>query len=201
MKQLPILITVIALVACGKSKDTASDKTEKPTEPAKKPVDEPKPEPKKEPEPTKDIAKAPDKAATVAIKLDELPTAWGREDAPDGTSKLEVVEGVNGSKFPVDNAVFSFTLGPVTGGNLPKDAAAYGEWHAGQTKTKVEKTEKLGDAVYYEFAAGHFAVVTTVNGTLVSCGGSLYRDKDYDQIPKVRAAVLAQAKKLCASMK
>ena len=34
----------------------------------------------------------------------------------------------------------------------------------------------------------------------VRCAGSLYRDKDYNKIPKVRDAALADAKKLCTSV-
>jgi hypothetical protein len=202
-----LAIALVAVLGC-KGKDEAAP-TPRPAEPAA-PAPAPAPAPAepaaKPAEPVAEPAKP--SAPTAAIKLAELPAGWDRTDEGD-TAKLEYVAATNETRFPVDNAMFTFTLGVVADAAAPKDAAAYGEWHAGQMKDKVLKTEKLGDATYFEFhgprdakeADRYFQVVTTAGGKLLHCGGSLYRDKDYNQIPKIRDAVIAQAKQLCASMK
>jgi len=146
-------------------------------------------------------------APTAAIKLDALPAGWDRADEADG-GKLETVVAVNQSKFPVDNAEFTFAFNPVVGDNLPTDPAKYGEWFALEMKTKVEKTEKIGDAHYFLFAGPRDAkdadklwhVVKKVGDKLWWCGGDAYRNADYNKIPKERDKVIGEAKKICASM-
>jgi len=198
-----LAIALVAVLGCK-----AKDEPAPPAKPAEPAVQAPKPT-----EPAAAPAAAP--AATPAAKpvatiaLAPLPSGWERTDQADGSAKLELVAATNETKFPADNAVFTFTLGVVTDPGAPKDAAAYGEWHAGEMKDKVLKTEKLGDATYFEFhgprdakeADRYFVVVASAGGKLLRCGGSLYRDKDYNQIPKIRDAAIAQAKQLCASMK
>jgi len=176
MKNFALALVLVASTGC-KGKDNATSAA-RPSEPAR-----------------------PTAPARGAIKLADLPDGWTRSDGPDGAAKLEYVAAVNETKFPVDNAVFSFDLGVVDDAAAPTDPAAYGEWQAGEMKDKVLKTEKLGDAVYFEFRGNHFQIVTTGGSKLLRCGGSLYRDKDYDQIPKIRDAALAQAKQLCATMR
>ena len=184
-----LVIALVATLGCkGKDEPAPPAKPAAPTAPA---------------EPTGQAPKATEATPTATqttIKLADLPSGWERTDEADGTVKLELVAAANQTKFPVDNAVFTFTLGVVTDPGAPRDAAAYGEWHAVQMKDKVLKTEKLGDATYFELP-GRFEVVTSSGGKLLHCGGSLYRDKDYNQIPKIRDAAIAQAKQLCASMK
>jgi hypothetical protein len=142
-------------------------------------------------------------APTAGIKFDNLPESWERTDDADG-GKLENMVAVNDSKFPVDNALFTFTFKPVTAAGAPTDAAKYGEWHALATKTKVDKTENIGDAHYYAFADPvdpSWVVIKKVGDKLWQCGGSLYQDADYNKIPKIRDEQLALAKKICASMR
>lgn len=141
---------------------------------------------------------------SAAVKLDELPAGWERSDEADG-GKLETVVAVNDSKFPVDNAMFTFTFGPVTGDGAPTDPTKYGAWQAAQTKAKLDKAEAMGDAQYVTFSGPEkgeksFRVVKKLGDQLWSCGGSLYQDADYNKIPKVRDEAVAAAKKLCASM-
>jgi len=148
---------------------------------------------------------------TAAIKFDELGAGWERTDEADG-GRLGYVAAVNDSKFPVDNAEFQFTFGPLDGfegDDLPTDPAKYGDWNALEMKTKVDKTEKIGDAHYFAFFGPrdatdedkYFQVVKKLGDKLWLCGGSLYKGADYNKIPKVRDEVLANAKKICASMK
>jgi hypothetical protein len=186
------MIALVAVVGCAKGKNK-----DKPVEQAR-PVETAPAEPPKPAEPAAKPVEPPPSPAKAAIKLGELPSGWERSDEADGSVKLEYVAAVNDSKFPVDNAVFTFTVDQLPAG-ASKDAAAYGDWLAGETKQKVIKTEKLSDGVYYEFESKDDKSFQLVKTSGVRCGGSLYRDADYNKIPKVRDAVLADAKKLCAS--
>jgi len=148
----------------------------------------------------------PPASVSAAVKFGYLPGDWTRTDDAGG-GKLEYVAAVNQSDFPVDNAVFTFGFLPVSGEALPTKPAEYGSWWALQTKTKVNKTEKLGDAYCFEFPDPNpasneptFTVAVNVRGQVWQCGGTLYRDKDHNKIAKVRDKVIAEAKKICASM-
>jgi hypothetical protein len=189
------MIALVAVVGCTKGK--TKDKAEPVEQP--KPVEATPAEPPKPAEPAaKPVEPPPAAPAKAAIKLGDLPSGWDRSDEADGSVKLEYVAAVNDSKFPVDNAVFTFTIDQLPAA-APKDAAAYGDWLAGETKQKVIKTEKLSDGVYYEFESKDDKSFQLVKTSGVRCAGSLYRDTDYNKIPKVRDAVLADAKKVCAS--
>jgi hypothetical protein len=144
--------------------------------------------------------------ASAAIKLDHVPDDWTRTDEADGGT-LEGYAAVNESKYPVDNAQFTFQFGPSPDG-APADPAKFGEWFALEMKTKIEKTENLGDATYYVFAGPKggdgdklWHVVKKLGDKLYQCGGPMYAAGDYKHIPKERAAMVATAKKICASMK
>jgi len=49
--------------------------------------------------------------------------------------------------------------------------------------------------------ADAFRFAIESGGKRLFCGGSLYKDKDYNQIPKIRDRSVAAAKQLCASVK
>jgi hypothetical protein len=143
---------------------------------------------------------------SAAIKLDNVPDDWNRTDEADGGT-LEGYAAVNQSKFPVDNAQFTFHFGPAPDG-APAEPAKFGEWFALELKTKAEKTEKLGDATYYLFTGPKggdgdkvWHVVKLLGDKLYQCGGPTYAAGDYKHIPKESAAMVATAKKICASMK
>ena len=212
MKRTGISI-VIALCAVGGCK---KKQTEKQAEPAPTTPTTPAPKPV-EPAPpvaagsgsaidSKDtIAGSQSKSPTAVLKLD-LPSSWDRIDNDDG-GRLETVIGVNDSKYPVDNAQFTFEYGPAAD-NAPTDPSKYGEWHSLEMKTKVDKTGKIGDATYYAFFGPrdakaddkYWSVVKKVGDKLWTCGGSLYKGGDMEKIPKERDKVIAEAKKICASM-
>ena len=188
-----VAVALCALVGCKKKQSDAPP--EKVTA-AAKPVADPAPAPPA-------AAPGSEKSPTAAVKLD-VPESWDRIDNDDG-GRLETYAAVNDSKFPVDNATFTFEYGPAAAG-APSDAAKFGEWHALEMKTKVEKTEAIGDATYFAFAGDakdgkYWLVVKKVGDKLWQCGGSTYQDADYNKIPKVRDEHLAIAKKICASMK
>jgi hypothetical protein len=122
--------------------------------------------------------------ASATIKLD-VPEGWDRMDEGDGGT-IELMVPTNETKFPVDNALFTFTFGPATGDGTPTE--------------KPVKTEKLGDATHYTFAKS-WLVVTKLGDKVWQCGGSDYKDADYNKIPKIRDEAVATAKKICASMK
>src|SRR5690349_714493 len=116
------MIALVAVVGCTKGKN--KDKPE-PVEQAK-PVETAPAEPPKPAEPAAKPVEPPPAPAKPAIKLGELPSGWERSDEADGSVKLEYVAAVNDSKFPVDNAVFTFTVDQLPA-DAPKDAAAYGD--------------------------------------------------------------------------
>lgn len=137
--------------------------------------------------------------SSTAIRFAESTEGWSRTDDAEG-GQLE---------HDADGAIFTVKFRPVeTDGEPAPEPAAYGSWYSLQFKTKVDKTEKLGDAVYFEFFGPRDAkpedktweVVKKVNGVLWTCGGSRYLEEGYDEIPQVREVALAEAKKICASM-
>lgn len=126
------------------------------------------------------------------------------EKLPDGWIatglQLDHVEAVNDSKFPADNAHYVFDYG-LDDPSMPKDPKEYlvvlekalgGE--------KITKDDKLKNGHYYE-TAHNFRYVIEAGDKRIHCGGSLYKDPDHDKIAKVRDAVVANAKKICASAK
>jgi hypothetical protein len=206
---ISLVTAVLAMSACKKKQNEPKAEPAAPTT-AAKPVADPAPAP---PAAAPDTTASADtiggsrsKSPTATLKLD-LPDSWDRIDNDDG-GRLETYSAVNDSKFPVDNAVFTFEYGPAAA-SAPSDAAKFGEWHALEMKTKVDKTEVIGDATYYAFAGArgakdgdkYWLVVKKVGDKLWQCGGSLYNDADYNKIPKERDEQLATAKKICASMK
>ena len=202
---ISLVTAVLAISGCKKKQSEPTVEPAAPTT-AAKPVADPAP-PAAAPTASADtIGGSRSKSPTAALKID-LPESWDRIDNDDG-GRLETYAAVNDSKFPVDNATFTFEYGPAAAG-APADAAKFGEWHALEMKTKVDKTEAIGDATYYAFAGlrgakdadKYWLVVKKVGDKLWQCGGSLYKDADYNKIPKERDQQLATAKKICASMK
>ena len=127
------------------------------------------------------------------IKFDKLPDGW---DA--GGGKLDTFEAVNDSKFPVDNAsfVFEYALEPKDMPTDPKEYAAVLD----KGGFKVTKNEKTANGHYYE-SEDAFRYVVVAGDKRINCGGSLYKSDDYNKIPKVRDAVVAEAKKICQTAK
>ena len=119
-------------------------------------------------------------AAGPEITFADVPEGW---EIGDGKGELAV--GVNDSKFPVDNAVFVIEYGFET---TPTDPKQY------------PTTKKLANGQYFENKESYRYVLDAGDKKIV-CGGSLYKDKDYNKIPKERDAAVAAAKKLCESAK
>jgi hypothetical protein len=175
-----IVVVVGALGACSKKTESPPAKTE----PAPAPV---KVEPAKAVEP----APAP---AVPTVTFGTLPTGWTAEGG-----KLGVVVGVNDSKFPGDNAVFDFEYSLQPKGALPDDPAAHKEALA-KSGMKIVADRKVANGHYYE-SADHFRYFLEAGDQRISCGGSLYKNPDYNKIPKERDAAVAEAKKLCEGAK
>jgi len=129
------------------------------------------------------------------IKFDKLPDGWEA-----GEGKLDTFEAVNDSKFPVDNAVFVFEYG-LDAKDLPADPKAYiAVLEKSGVMEKVTKNEKTPTGHYYESADG-FRYVIAAGDKRINCGGSLYKNEDYNKIPKERDAVIEKAKKICQTAK
>ena len=129
------------------------------------------------------------------IKFDKLPDGW---DA--GAGKLDTFEAVNDSKFPVDNATFIFEYG-LDAKDLPADPKEYAAvLEKSGALEKVTKNEKTANGHYYE-SADAFRYVIVAGDKRIHCGGSLYKNDDYNKIPKVRDRVIAEAKKICQTAK
>lgn len=126
---------------------------------------------------------------------EKLPDGW-----VDSGLQLDHVEAVNESEFPADNAQFVFDYG-LDDPTMPKDPK---EYQAVLEKAlggeKIVKDDKLPNGHYFETAHA-FRYVIDAGDKRIHCGGSLYKDADYDKIAKVRDAAVANAKKLCASAK
>jgi hypothetical protein len=132
------------------------------------------------------------------INFDNLTPEWEH-----GHGKLDTFVPVNESKFPVDNAafVFEYSLDPPTMPTDPKEYAALLEKSG--VMEKIVKSEPQKNGHYYE-SAHAFRYVIVAGDKRIHCGGPLYNDpahKDYDAIPKERAKVIADAKKICATAK
>lgn len=157
-----------------------------------------------------------DKGAIAAalkrmVMSQALPAGWTREDDEYGAAFVKVV-AVNESKFPVDNAEFRIRVAPITcDDECPTRGEDFGSYTAQTVKDSVKKTEPRGTAVYYEAVSKNesdegvtydegFYFAYIFNGAPWTCGGSLYRDKDFDKIPKIRAAALKEATAICESI-
>ncbi len=130
------------------------------------------------------------------IKFEKLPDGWEA-----GAGKLDTFEAVNDSKFPGgDNATFIFEYG-LDAKDLPVDPKEYAAvLEKSGAMEKVTKNEKTANGHYYE-SEGAFRYVIVVGDKRIHCGGSLYKNDDYNTIPKVRDKVIAEAKKICQTAK
>jgi hypothetical protein len=126
-----------------------------------------------------------------------IPDGWSDDDEP---GQMSLVVGVNESKFPVDNALFRVRYGIEDGDAPVTDPKAYVAWLEKKHSFKAISFHQVPRGHYFE-AKGEFRVLLESDGVHVYCGGSLYKDGDYNKIPKVRDESVASAKKLCASVK
>jgi len=174
-----LALSFVTLVGC-KGEDKAQTPTPKPTTP------EPAPTPTEVTPPT---PTPPAPAPTPAHDVSKIKFTGAPEDWTVADGKIELFVAVNESKFPVDNATFQFQYGfedssPTTDADFDK-------------KSKVP-----GGALYESTKQKTFRyVLDNGSGPKIVCGGSLYRDTDYNKIPKERDAVIAKVKKVCATAK
>lgn len=123
------------------------------------------------------------------ITFDKLPDTW---QASGG--QLDTYEAVNESKFPVDNASFIFEYG-LDAADMPADPKAYAAV-LDKAGMKVIKFEKTPNGHYFE-SDDAFRYVIVAGDRRIHCGGSLYKNDDYDKIPKIRDRVVGEAKRIC----
>lgn len=163
----------------------------------------PKPEPVPDkPAPVGGSAAAPGSATPPVapgpkLTFGTVPEGWSPDEDP--ANRMTLVVAVNETKFPVDNALFSVDYGfePDT---APKDPTAYAAWLDKEQNFKVAKTEAVPRGHYFE-SKDRFHYSLEHGNVRVFCGGSLYKDADYNKIPKIRDASVKAAKQLCASVK
>lgn len=120
---------------------------------------------------------------------------WGMDDG-DAPNHRVMIVGVNDSKYPVDNALFAIDFG-IEDKATPQDPKQYAAWLSKSKIFTPTKIEAVPRGHYFE-SKDEFRYLLDGN---VWCGGSLYKDKDYNKIPKVRDQSVAAAKKVCASVK
>lgn len=123
------------------------------------------------------------------ITFDKLTDTW---QASGG--QLDTYEAVNESKFPVDNASFIFEYG-LDAADMPADPKAYAAV-LDKAGMKVIKFEKTPNGHYFE-SDDAFRYVIVAGDRRIHCGGSLYKNDDYDKIPKIRDRVVGEAKRIC----
>jgi hypothetical protein len=184
-----ILIAVAMLGCSGGKKPADKPVVEAPAAP--KP-DAPAPEAEKAPDPPP--VEAPKPAPTVTFEA--VPEGWTLDEEPN---RMTLVVAVNETKFPVDNALFRVEFG-LEDEAAPKDAKGYAAWLATAKSFQVTKTTKAKGGTYFE-SKDAFRYALEVAGKRVWCGGSLYKNADYNKIPKIRDASVTAAKKLCAGVK
>jgi hypothetical protein len=135
---------------------------------------------------------------------EKLPDHW----VSTGHQIDHVEEAPKDAKWTAEFAHYVFDYG-IDDAAMPKDPKEYAAAldkagaldHPGTPdQEKVTKTDKLKNGYYYESASA-FRYVIDAGDKRIHCGGSFYKDADHDKIAKVRDAVIATAKKICASAK
>ncbi len=174
MKTRSLALVLVTFLGCSKKEEPAPAPAPKSTTPEPAPAPAPTPAPPV-PAAADDVSK---------IKFTGAPEDWTVADG-----KIEFFVAVNESKFPVDNATFNFEYGYET--KLPTVEADY------------DKKSKVPGGMLLESTKNKTFRFVLDNGTgpKIVCGGSLYRDDDYNKIPKDRDAAIAKVKKVCASAK
>jgi hypothetical protein len=127
----------------------------------------------------------------------KIPDGWSADEDPP--NQMTLLVGVNETKFPVDNALFSVRYGLEDADAPVKDPKEYAAWLDKKLKWKAIKTEAVPRGHYFE-SKDEFRFWLDGQGVRVWCGGSLYKDADYNKIPKIRDQSVAAAKKLCATV-
>lgn len=178
MKTRFLALVLVTFLGCSKKEGSDVSPAPMPTTPDPKPIPA---EPAPAPTPAPPVPTADD---VSKIKFTGAPEDWTVADG-----KIEFFVAVNESKFPVDNATFEFQYGFET--KLPTVEADYDK------KSKVPGGMLLESTKTKTFRY----VLDNGTGPKIVCGGSLYRDTDYNKIPKERDGAIAQAKKVCASAK